>query len=164
MKYKVYLILLTFVMILGINNVQAYNKDYIKQENINVISNNINYKPFFLYNQKFGIDGYNNNNNNNSQNTVTCDQLIDQSVRDLLNDVLKYPKYIVPIIIILLGTIDMFKAVTAGKEDEMSKALKTLIKRIIIGILIFLVPVFLNVIIWLANLAWEGLGFTTCPM
>ncbi len=150
MKYRKYLILIVFIILLGINNVYAYNINYINQDN-NIM---------LLDQQKFGIDSY----NDNSQANLSCDQLIDPSVKELLNDVLKYPKYIVPIIVILLGTIDMFKAVTAGKEDEMSKALKTLIKRIVIGVLIFLIPIFINVIIWLANVAWEGLGYTTCQM
>ena len=156
MKYKKYLIIIAFVMFFSINNVYAYNDN----SDNNIILNNTNNMITFLDNQKFGIDGY----NDNTQANMSCDQLIDSSVKELLNDVLKYPKYIVPIIIVLLGTIDMFKAVTAGKEDDMSKALKTLIKRIIIGVLIFLVPMFINVIIWLANLAWEGLGYTTCQM
>ena len=94
----------------------------------------------------------------------SCEELFDQSVIDLINDVLKYPRYIIPPLIILLGTIDFFKIIVSGKEDEMKKAQKTFIKRIIIGVMVFLVPVFLNLVVWLANVAWEGLGYTTCNL
>ena len=81
---------------------------------------------------------------------------------EIINDILKYPRYIVPALVLVLGTVDFFKAVVAQKEDEMKKAQMTFIKRVIIGVAVFLVPVFINAIIWLANLAWKGLGYTTC--
>lgn len=43
----------------------------------------------------------------------------------------------VPIVIIVLGSIDLFKAVIASKEDEIKAAQKMLIKRIIYGVIIF---------------------------
>ena len=50
----------------------------------------------------------------------------------------------VPIIMILMGTIDLFKAVTAGKDIK--KKQKALITRIIAGVLVFLVPTIVSVI------------------
>lgn len=85
-----------------------------------------------------------------------------KSISYLVNEILKYPKYIVPGLIILLGTLDFLKAVLAGKEDEMKKAQSTFIKRLIIGVAVFLVPVIVNAIMWLADIAWEGLGYTHC--
>ena len=52
----------------------------------------------------------------------------------------------------------MFKAVVASKEDEMKKAQKTLVKRVIIGIAIFLLPVLINAIMSLADMIWENYG------
>ena len=60
------------------------------------------------------------------------------------------------------GSFDFFKAVVAQKEDDMKKAQKTFIKRIIMGVLVFFVPVFINAIMNLAKIAWEGLGYTSC--
>ena len=99
-----------------------------------------------------------------SDGTMTCEELFDSSIIELINDILKYTKYIVPGIILVLGTLDLFKAVIAGKEDEMKKAQKTFIKRVIIGVCVFLVPVFINAIIWIANIAWQGLGYATCSL
>ena len=99
-----------------------------------------------------------------SDRQISCNELFDQSVIDLLNEILRYPRYIVPAIIIVLGTLDFFKAVTAGKEDEIKKAQRTFVKRVIAGVIVFLVPVLMNVIIYIANIAWEGLGYTTCNL
>lgn len=53
---------------------------------------------------------------------------------------------IVPIVMIVLGTFDLFKAVTAGKDEDIKKKQQTLIKRIIAGIIIFLVPTIVSVL------------------
>ena len=156
MKSKIYILIAFFVMFLSINNVYALDKKEVTEG----VKNTENHIIMVLEDQHFGINGSNTGTGGN----VSCDQLIDSSVKDLINEVLSYPKYIIPAIIIFLGTMDMFKAIIAGKEDEMKKALRTLIKRVIIGILIFLVPAFINAIIWLANIAWEGSGLATCPM
>ena len=54
---------------------------------------------------------------------------------------------IVPLIIIILGMLDLGKAVMAQKEDEIKKGWQTFIKRVIIGILIFVVIVGVKFII-----------------
>ena len=46
-------------------------------------------------------------------------------------------QYAVPVAIVILGSIDLFKAVVASKEDEIKNAQKLLIKRIIYGVVIF---------------------------
>lgn len=53
---------------------------------------------------------------------------------------------IVPIVLIILGTFDLFKAVTAGKDEDIKKKQQTLIKRIIAGVIVFLVPTIVSVL------------------
>ena len=53
---------------------------------------------------------------------------------------LKVVQYAVPVILIVLGTIDLVKAVIASKEEEIKNAQKMLIKRLIYSIIVFLVP------------------------
>lgn len=43
-----------------------------------------------------------------------------------------------PIIIILLGSIDLFKSVAAQKEDEIKKGQKTFLRRLLVGLLVFI--------------------------
>lgn len=93
---------------------------------------------------------------------VTCDELFDASIKEIINDILGYVRIIVPILVITLGTLDFAKAVIASKEDEMKKAQKTFIKRVVIGVAFFFTPAIVNVLMNLANLAWQGLGYTSC--
>ena len=46
----------------------------------------------------------------------------------------------------------------------MKKAQKTFIKRVIVGVAVFLIPVIINALMWLADIAWEGLGYTHCDI
>lgn len=84
------------------------------------------------------------------------------SLRELINDVLKYPKIIVPILLILLGTLDFAKAVIASKEDEMKKAQSTFIKRVIAAVGVFFVPVIVDLLMTLADMVWIGTGYSSC--
>jgi len=59
----------------------------------------------------------------------------------------RFLQIIIPVIIIIMGTIDLIKAVVAQKSDEMKKAQSILIKRLIIGVVIFFVPVIVNFLV-----------------
>lgn len=48
-------------------------------------------------------------------------------------------KIVIPVLLIVLGIIDMFKATTSQKEDDMKKAQRIFIKRIISALLVFFV-------------------------
>ena len=58
----------------------------------------------------------------------------------LVKFILRVICIVVPVVMIVLGTIDLFKAVTAGKDEEIKKRQKALITRLIAGIIVFLVP------------------------
>ncbi len=76
-------------------------------------------------------------------------------------------KVAIPFIIIAYGIIDLGKAVTASKEDEIKTAAKRLLFRAIAGICIFFVP---SIVLWLFSTVDEfnsattggGGGFDTC--
>ena len=57
---------------------------------------------------------------------------------ELFGIVIKIFKYFLPFVIILVGTIDLFKSITNIKEKK--KYIKRLIMRIIVGVLIFFLP------------------------
>lgn len=60
-------------------------------------------------------------------------------------------KILIPVIIIVMGSLDLGKAVVANSEDEMKKATQVLIKRIIAGIVIFFIPTIINLVLKLAS-------------
>lgn len=53
-------------------------------------------------------------------------------------------KVVVPIILIGVGMMDFFKVVLSGKTEDISKAVTTIIKRCIAGLIVFLVPSLMN--------------------
>lgn len=63
--------------------------------------------------------------------------------------VLRVIQYAVPIILIVIGSIDLVKAVIAGKEDDVKKNQKILIKRAIAAVLVFLVPMIVSTLLGL---------------
>ncbi len=76
---------------------------------------------------------------------VSCDSLmpIIRLVRDGLIPLIQIG---VPIILIVLGTIDLGKAVIASKEDEIKNAQKMLVKRAIYAVAIFFVATIVTLV------------------
>lgn len=52
-----------------------------------------------------------------------------------------------PILLLILGSIDFLKAVTANDEKAMKKATDTFIKRLLICVVILILPLLINMII-----------------
>ena len=57
----------------------------------------------------------------------------------ILKGVVDLIKFFVPVLLILFGTLDLAKAVVAGKEEEMKKSQNMFIKRVIYAVSVFLV-------------------------
>lgn len=84
----------------------------------------------------------------------TCTEL--ESVIAIVKFILTIVQWVVPIILIVLGTIDLVKAVTQGKEEEIKKGQKILIQRIIAAVIVFLVPLIVSIIMgWLGSSDWK---------
>ena len=56
-------------------------------------------------------------------------------------------KIVIPIILIVMGSVDLAKAVVASKDDEIKKAVGSLVKRAVLGILIFFIPTILSFVV-----------------
>lgn len=69
---------------------------------------------------------------------VTCDS-IPEEITSILRSIVTLIQIGIPIILVIMGMIDLGKAVTSQKEDEIKKAQSMLIKRLIYGVIIFLV-------------------------
>ena len=55
-------------------------------------------------------------------------------------------KIAIPILVIALGIFDFGKAVTAAKDDEIKKSVKSLMWRAISGVVIFFIP---TIVMWI---------------
>lgn len=71
-------------------------------------------------------------------------------------------KVIVPIILIIMGVIDMVKATASQKEDEMKKAQMTFVKRLISALLVFFVIAIVQFLFNILSNAGFGGEFTDC--
>lgn len=58
----------------------------------------------------------------------------------IVGEVVNVIKIVVPLIIIGLACVDLFKTLTSGKDNTFSKPLKSILTRIILGVLVFFVP------------------------
>ena len=76
-----------------------------------------------------------------------CTQVL-SSVLAVVRWIVNLVKLAVPILLVVLATFDLAKVVTNSKGDdsETKKAVKTLITRIIYGLIIYFVPI---IIVWL---------------
>ena len=55
-------------------------------------------------------------------------------------------KIVIPLLLIILGMVDLGKAVVGSKEDDIKKATTALMKRAIAGVVIFFIPTLIAVI------------------
>ena len=71
-------------------------------------------------------------------------------------------QFSVPLLLIVLGTIDMFKVIATGDEKVATETRKTFISRLIYAAVIFLVPFLVELIFDLVdkNLVKDDLGLT----
>lgn len=65
--------------------------------------------------------------------------------------IMNFLQIIVPIIIIIMGTIDLVKALVAQSPEDMKKSQNMFIKRLIVGVIIFFIPMLVNFIINMVN-------------
>ncbi len=73
--------------------------------------------------------------------TVSCGNIknIPSKVPELSSSLLSAVQVIVPIILVIMGTIDLVKGIMSQKEDEMKKGRTALVKRITMGLVVFLI-------------------------
>ena len=89
--------------------------------------------------------------NNYSPATVSCGDGLLTGIPNAIPKVLSIAYTIiqiaVPVVLVVTGSLDLFKGITASKEDEMKKGQQIFIKRLIVAALIFFVFVIVKVII-----------------
>ncbi len=83
--------------------------------------------------------------------------ILGEKLQKILNDAFLAIKICVPILCVVLISIDILSAVTSGDEKNMKDAQSKAVKRLIIGIVIFFIPTFINLL-----LKWIGYTTGTC--
>lgn len=57
----------------------------------------------------------------------------------------------VPLLLIIAGMFDLGKAIVAKKEEDVKKARGLLVKKILLGVIVFLLPYFVELIVKIAT-------------
>ena len=70
-----------------------------------------------------------------------------------IRNIIKYMKYFLPVIVIVLGILDFIKAIASSSDDDMKKAQSKFVKRLIAAALVFLVPLIIGFVL-------DKFGFT----
>lgn len=91
-----------------------------------------------------------------------CSDLFGEDLIEEINKVMDIIRIAVPILLIVFGIVDFFKATFDNSEDEMKKDRDRFIKRIIAAIIVFLVPFFVNLVLDVANTVWSDINTDTC--
>ena len=73
-------------------------------------------------------------------------------------------KIVIPVILIVLGMIDLGKAVISGKDDEIKKNMKSLLMRAIAAVAIFFIPTLVSVVMGIVGSFKDDIksDFDTC--
>lgn len=71
--------------------------------------------------------------------TVLPGVKIDSKIPNTVSSIILIIKIVVPVLLVVLGSIDLVKGMTAQKEDEIKKGQHILVKRLITGALVFFV-------------------------
>ena len=93
---------------------------------------------------------------------TNCEELFGEELVDKINSVMNIIKIAVPILLIAFGIFDFSKAMFASNEDDMKKAQKTFLKRIVAAFIVFLSPMIINLILSLTNKVWSSISTNTC--
>lgn len=95
---------------------------------------------------------FNPDSNGGSDDGLDCETLLGPELINIINEVLLYVKIGVPILLIVLGSVDFSRAVLADEKDDLKKATSRFVKRCIIAVAIFFLPTILNMLFEWFNL------------
>ena len=84
---------------------------------------------------------------------------IPRQIMELIVTIINLIRFAVPIMLIVIGMLDLGKAVVASKEDEIKKAQMTLIKRAIAAVLVFFI---ISIVTWLVSVVDKTKYSTAC--
>lgn len=94
---------------------------------------------------------------------IDC-SLIDSDLTKIINDVMNIIRIAIPLLLIGLITYDFAIAVFSNDEKSVNKAKSNAIKRIIIAVVIFFIPMLINLIFNIANEVWVNANYEICGL
>ncbi len=148
---KYFMILLVIVCLFGIKNVKADNT-YTKKDNgdyefcigskCETVSSGSNFGTIsgnkIIRNGVTYTGAVTTNVEGGSTKNSPCTKL--KPPLKFIGYIVFIIKILIPIVLIIFGVLDLFKAVTGGKDGEIVKSVKSFAFRLIAGVAIFFVP------------------------
>lgn len=134
---------------LGTNDGQAFGSSYYggafgdPTEN-STDSNSENSNDEIINDLKDDLNSYNNTGDCNSILGSTKDE---ESVAWLLQQILNYIKILGPILVVILSSMDFAKSIMMSDDENMKKAEKKLVIRLVLAVALFLVPTLVSVLL-----------------
>lgn len=99
-------------------------------------------------------------------NATACGTTVGAGIPGSIVNIVHYVyigiQIIVPILLIIFGMIELAKAITAQKEDEIKKAQSGLMKKAIVAVIIFLVFSLVKFVFNFANSSSDKQNIWTC--
>ena len=97
-------------------------------------------------------------------NKVNCGNVtnIPSKIPELTSLIVTILQIAVPIILVIMGSIDFLKAVSAQKEDEIKKGQSMFIKRLIVAVLVFFIVAITKLVISLVSDATNTNNMVEC--
>lgn len=94
--------------------------------------------------------------------TGVCEGKIKEPLK-FIGKIVLIVKIAIPIIIIIFGVVDFFRAITGAKDDEIKKSARSLLFRVLAGVIIFLIPTIISVVFSLID-SWANIkgDFNAC--
>ena len=84
---------------------------------------------------------------------------IDVKIANTVHTIILAIQIAVPVLLVIFGMIDLFKAVMASKEEEIKKGRQTFVKRLITAVIVFFV---IAVVKFLISFVADDDGIMTC--
>lgn len=92
---------------------------------------------------------------------VNCEGIIGQDMLDFINKIFGWIQIIAPIFVIIMGGVDFAGSILSDDKDALKKASSKFIKRLLIAVVIFFVPLLLNFVLDIFN-SISGAATSTC--
>ena len=87
---------------------------------------------------------------------------IDIKIANTVHTIILLIQIAVPIVLVIMGMLDLFKAITAQKEDEIKKGQQMFIKRLISAAIVFFVIAIVKIIVSFAAGAEDSETIMSC--
>lgn len=97
-------------------------------------------------------------------NSGSSEVIIDGSIPNITSTIVLIIKIAVPVLLVIMGMIDLGKGVVAQKEDEIKKAQQMFIKRLVAGLLVFFAITIVQMLVNFADNDRDGnvMGCAKC--